>query len=144
MFKSGCVIVLISSVLISSALLAQQPGIGSGPVPVLPPAAQQEPSIPTQPQGPTAAAPPARPADGPAQIRLDLDRMDSLLSNMSSEIEFLHDQNLQILLRTNAQMWMLLIRDLRQQLAREERHPEIEPDRGTDSPKSDAPKAKPQ
>ncbi len=47
--------------------------------------------------------------------------MESLLGNMSSEIEFLHDQNLQILLRTNAQMWTILIRDLRRQVDREER-----------------------
>ncbi len=61
----------------------------------------------------------ASPNDGVAQMRTDLDRMESLLGNMSSEIEFLHDQNLQILLRTNAQMWTLLIRDLRRQLDRE-------------------------
>ena len=40
--------------------------------------------------------------------------------NMSSEIEFLHDQNLQILLRTNSQMWTILIRDMRRQLQQEE------------------------
>jgi hypothetical protein len=39
---------------------------------------------------------------------------------MSSEIEFLHDQNLQILLRTNSRMWTMLIQDLRKQIAREE------------------------
>ncbi len=54
-------------------------------------------------------------------MRLDLSRMESLNNNMSAEIEFLHDQNLQILLRTNAQMWTMLIRDLRQQIDREER-----------------------
>ena len=53
------------------------------------------------------------PSDDVAQMRTDLDRMESLLGNMSSEIEFLRDQNLQILLRTNAQMWTMLIRDLR-------------------------------
>ena len=58
--------------------------------------------------------------DDLAQMRTDLDRMESLLNNMSSEITFLHDQNLQILLNTNARMWTMLIRDLRQQLAREE------------------------
>ena len=55
------------------------------------------------------------------QMRTDLDRMESLLGNMSSEIEFLRDQNLQILLRTNAQMWRMLISDLRRQVDREER-----------------------
>jgi TolA-binding protein len=64
---------------------------------------------------------PVRANDDLAQMRTDLDRMDSLLGNMSSEIEFLHDQNLQILLRTNAQMWTILIRDLRKQVDREER-----------------------
>ena len=74
-----------------------------------------------QPQAVTPAPqPPAPPNDGVAQMRTDLDRMESLLGNMSTEIEFLHDQNLQILLRTNAQMWTLLIRDLRRQLDREE------------------------
>lgn len=58
--------------------------------------------------------------DDLAQMRVDLDRMDSLNSNMSSEIEFLRDQNLQILLRTNAQMWTILIRDLRRQIDRDE------------------------
>ena len=60
------------------------------------------------------------PGDDLAQMRTDLDRMDSLLGNMNSEIEFLHDQNLQILLRSNAQMWIILIRDLRRQVDREE------------------------
>jgi hypothetical protein len=54
-------------------------------------------------------------------MRTDLNRMESLLGNMSTEIEFLRDQNLQILLRTNAQMWTMLIRDLKQQVDREER-----------------------
>jgi hypothetical protein len=60
-------------------------------------------------------------------MRQDLDRMDSLLLNMSSEIEFLHDQNLQILLRTNSQMWTILLRDMRQQLAREEQRQAVRP-----------------
>jgi len=60
------------------------------------------------------------PGDDLAQMRTDLDRMESLLGNMSSEIEFLRDQNLQILLRSNAQMWIILIRDLRKQVDREE------------------------
>ena len=55
-----------------------------------------------------------------AQMRTDLNQMESLLNNMSSEIEFLRDQNLQILLRTNAQMWTILLRDLRKLDAREE------------------------
>jgi len=70
---------------------------------------------------PAAQQPPASPDGDLAQMRIDLDRMESLLGNMSSEIEFLRDQNLQILLRTNAQMWTMLIRDLRRQVDREER-----------------------
>ena len=58
-----------------------------------------------------------RTSDDFAQMRDDLNKMESLNMNMSSEIEFLHDQNLQILLRTNSQMWTILIRDLRRQLA---------------------------
>jgi hypothetical protein len=69
----------------------------------------------------------AAPADDLAQMRNDLNQMDGLLSNMSAEIEFLHDQNLQILLRTNARMWTILIRDLRQQIAREEQHRSLNP-----------------
>ena len=69
----------------------------------------------------SGGAPPPTAGDDLAQMRTDLDRMESLLGNMSSEIEFLHDQNLQILLRTNAQMWTTLIRDLRRQVDREQR-----------------------
>jgi hypothetical protein len=53
--------------------------------------------------------------------------MESLNMNMSSEIEFLRDQNLQILLRTNSQMWTILIRDLRRQIQLEEQHKAIAP-----------------
>jgi hypothetical protein len=75
----------------------------------------------------TSAAPPAS-AQTPApqamdeltQMRDDLNKLESLNLNMSSEIEFLHDQNLQILLRTNSQMWTVLIRDMRRQIEREE------------------------
>ena len=55
-----------------------------------------------------------------ARMRDDLNKLESLNLNMSSEIEFLRDQNLQILLRTNVQMWTIVIRDLREQIAREE------------------------
>ncbi len=63
----------------------------------------------------------AKPGDDLAQMRTDLNHMESLLNNMSSEITFLHDQNLQILLNSNARMWTILIRDLRLQLDREEK-----------------------
>jgi len=75
----------------------------------------------------------AQPADDLAQMRVDLDRMDSLNSNMSSEIEFLRDQNLQILLRTNAQMWTILIRDLRRRIERDEQRRVTQP-QGPGSP----------
>jgi hypothetical protein len=71
------------------------------------------------PQTAAQQQPPATPDPDLAQMRTDLDRMESLLGNMSSEIEFLRDQNLQILLRTNVQMWTILIRDLRRQVDRE-------------------------
>jgi hypothetical protein len=63
---------------------------------------------------------PGETGDDLAQMRTDLNHMESLLNNMSSEITFLRDQNLQILLNTNARMWTILIRDLRQQIDREE------------------------
>ena len=85
------------------------------------------------PQPATAPAPQAmqQPAsqsnDGMSQMRDDLNKMESLNMNMSSEIEFLHDQNLQILLRTNSQMWTILIRDLRRQVQLEEQHKAVAP-----------------
>ncbi len=81
-----------------------------------------------------------RPSDDLAQMRVDLDRMESLNLNMSSEIEFLRDQNLQILLRTNSQMWTLLIHDLRQRIERDEQlrsaPPQSPGSRNPESPKS--------
>lgn len=62
-----------------------------------------------------------------ARMRDDLNKLDSLNLNMSSEIEFLRDQNLQILLRTNVQMWTIVIRDLREQVAREEQKQAVPP-----------------
>jgi hypothetical protein len=64
--------------------------------------------------------PPSSGNDDLARMRDDLNKLESLNLNMSSEIEFLRDQNLQILLRTNVQMWTIVIRDLREQVAREE------------------------
>ncbi len=60
-------------------------------------------------------------------MRDDLNKLESLNLNMSSEIEFLRDQNLQILLRTNVQMWTIVIRDLREQVAREEQRQAVSP-----------------
>ncbi len=82
--------------------------------------AQQSPSTPS-------ASTPAPPTDRVQQMRADLNQMESLMGNMQSEINFLRDQNLQILLTTNVRMWTILIRDLRLQLDDEER-------RGLNSP----------
>jgi TolA-binding protein len=78
-----------------------------------------------QSQADTAGQAPPRPSPGDAdddlaQMRTDLNHMESLLNNMSSEITFLRDQNLQILLNSNARMWTILIRDLRLQIDREQ------------------------
>jgi hypothetical protein len=91
-----------------SSLLPAQDSAAAGAM--AQPSQAQNPALPSSPQA----------GDDFAQIRDDLNKMDSLNLNMSSEIEFLHDQNLQILLRTNSQMWTILIRDLRRQLARQE------------------------
>ena len=106
---------------LSCGLFAQSPGF-SAPAPTAA-NAQALSSVP--------------PSDDLAQLRLDLDRLDSLLSNISSQTEFLRDQNLQILLRTNSQMWMILIRDMRRQLAREEQRRITQP---TGAPKPEVPK----
>ena len=60
------------------------------------------------------------------QMRADLNQMESLMNNMTSEINFLRDQNLQILLNTNVRMWTILIRDLRLQLDEEEQKRSLE------------------
>jgi hypothetical protein len=88
--------------------------------------------------GPMAQSPTTQ-DNGLAQMRDDLNKMESLNLNMSSEIEFLRDQNLQILLRTNSQMWTILIRDLRRQIEREEQ----ERARVPLPPVNQAPKAQP-
>jgi hypothetical protein len=100
--------------LLSSTLWAQSAG-GQ-----LSPAAEGR-----QSQADTAAQAATQPSPGEAgddlaQMRTDLNHMESLLNNMSSEITFLRDQNLQILLNSNARMWTILIRDLRLQIDREE------------------------
>ena len=82
------------------------------------PAGAQAAGGQTAPSPAEAAA--AQPGDELAQMRDDLNRLESLNLNMSAEIEFLRDQNLQILLRTNSQMWGVLIRDLRRQMDRRE------------------------
>ena len=107
----------------------------ASPMPGVTESAQDQAGASSQP---SAVRPLATPSDELAQMRTDLDRMESLLGNMSSEIEFLRDQNLQILLRSNAQMWLILIRDLRGQIDREEqqRSRVPQPESGPTTPKS--------
>jgi hypothetical protein len=93
----------------------------------------------TQTTAATPAQSPTTQDNGLAQMRDDLNKMESLNLNMSSETEFLRDQNLQILLRTNSQMWTILIRDLRRQLEREEQErakEPFQPGTGTLAPKA--------
>jgi len=105
MRRESFICVAVFVVLFGSRLLAQDfnqqaPGTSAAP---------QQGAVQSLPQSTDSS-----------QIRDDLNKMESLNMNMSSEIEFLHDQNLQILLRTNSQMWTILIRDLRRQLALQE------------------------
>ena len=107
---------MIFLLLLSSTLWAQSGGGGQTS-----PSTQNEQN-PANAAGQAAARPSAGEAgDDLTQMRNDLNNMESLLNNMSSEITFLRDQNLQILLRSNARMWTILIRDLRLQIDREER-----------------------
>lgn len=92
------------------------------------PAWPQAAATQTEPAPSQAAT--AQPNDELTQMRDDLNRLESLNLNMSAEIEFLRDQNLQILLRTNSQMWGVLIRDLRRQIDREERRTRTSQPRG--------------
>lgn len=75
------------------------------PQPTSQPAAAQE-----------TPAKPAAPVDPAQQMQLDLDRMESLVNNMSAQVSFIHDTNMSILLNTNVQLWNVLIRDLRMQM----------------------------
>jgi len=90
---------------------------------LLPRAWGQRASAPTPAPAASQAQsqPPQQASDPLAEMRADLNRLDSLNSVMSSQVEFLHDQNLQMLLRNNSQMWAVLIRELRRQIDREER-----------------------
>lgn len=105
--------------LFSAALLAQAPATptanGKNP-----PQAQTN-ATPAPSPGTRASA-----AGQYTQMLNDLSQMESLNLNMSSEIEFLRDQNLQILLRTNSRMWTILIRDLRQQIQLQQRSSTVE------------------
>ena len=83
----------------------------------------QQPAPPPN-QSPSSSALPS--SDRAAQMRADLNQMESLMNNMQSEINFLRDQNLQILLNTNVRMWTILIHDLRRQLD-DQQHPSPAP-----------------
>jgi hypothetical protein len=100
--------------LLSSALLAQDSSSQRG--------TGDEPSNPAAggPGQVSGQQPKSGTGDELARMRDDLNKLESLNMNMTSEILFLRDQNLQILLRTNSQMWTILIRDMRQQIEREE------------------------
>ena len=113
-------LVLAAITFLSLTVTAPQALAQSAAAPLSAAAGSVQPQASQTPQ-PGAQQPPATPDSDLAQMRTDLDRMDSLLGNMSSEIEFLRDQNLQILLRTNAQMWRMLISVMRRQVDREER-----------------------
>jgi hypothetical protein len=97
--------------LFSSALLAQS---------VPPESARQSADAPVAAEKGTSQQPSPATDDHLARMRDDLAKLESLNLNMSTEIEFLRDQNLQILLRTNVQMWTILLRDLRGQIDGEE------------------------
>lgn len=119
LLRSASLLVFAGLIVYQSALHAQQP----------------EPGSPSS--GLTATATPDLPTDRRQQMRADLNQMESLMNNMQSEINFLRDQNLQILLNTNVRMWTILIRDLRAQLDDEERKPA--PDSHSPAPKSPKP-----
>src|SRR6516164_9203880 len=79
-------------------------------------------------QQPSQTPPPStQSSDRAEQMRADLNQMESLMNNMQSEINFLRDQNLQILLNTNVRMWTILIRDLRRQLDDQQAAPQPKP-----------------
>lgn len=104
---------IILALLLSPALLAQNAGSLR--------AAEPPESASSGPAHARAQPSTASSNDELARMRDDLNKLESLNQNMSSEIEFLNNQNLQILLRTNVQMWRIVIGDLRQQIEREER-----------------------
>ena len=115
---------IVLALLLGAAAVAQTGG-AAPPITSAPPT-QAASSAAQTGSGGTPSAPPTQAATNPsadptAQMRADLNQMESLMNNMSSEVTFLRDQNLQILLNTNVRMWTILIRDLRMQLDEQER-----------------------
>jgi hypothetical protein len=118
-------VLLLSSAMLAQDSLSQQRTGDQAANPVASGLAQTSMQQPATPAG-----------DELARMRDDLNKLESLNMNMTSEILFLRDQNLQILLRTNSQMWTILIRDMREQIAREEQ-------RRAAPPQAERPAAKP-
>ncbi len=75
-----------------------------------------------QPAPAQSTQPEVAPRPDPAQqMQLDLNQMESLLNNMSAQVNFIHDTNMSILLNTNVRLWSVLLRDLRLQLQEQQR-----------------------
>ena len=108
-----CVVVLLMMCVVSAGAIAQA---GDAKV--------QQPT-PTQSTQPEAAVRP-NPAQ---QMQLDLNQMESLLSNMSAQVNFVRDTNMSILLNTNVRLWSVLLRDLRLQLEEQQRERSAAPDK---------------
>ena len=64
---------------------------------------------------------PAVQPDPAKQMQLDLDQMDSLVNNMATQVSFIRDTNMSILLNTNVRLWTVLIRDLRLQMQEQQK-----------------------
>jgi hypothetical protein len=79
-------------------------------------------SSPQQDPAQAATVNPSPTPDPAHQMQLDLDQMESLLNNMTAQVNFIRDTNMSILLQTNARLWSVLIRDLRMQLQEQQRH----------------------
>ena len=83
----------------------------------------RNPQQPSPQQNPAPAATATASSPDPArQMQLDLDQMESLLNNMSAQVNFIRDTNMSILLQTNVRLWSVLIRDLRMQMQEQQRH----------------------
>lgn len=112
--------VIVIAMLMAGAAAAQTAGQTPQSAPPQTPAgaATQAP-----PQLPAGGMTQQQPLDSTRQMRLDLDQMDSLLNNMSAQVNFIRDTNMSILLNTNVRLWSVLIRDMRMQLQEQERAP---------------------
>ncbi len=107
MYRVGIVFVAVLMALAASAQTADR---------------NPQPSSPQQNPPQEAAANPPSPPDPAHQMQLDLDQMDSLVNNMATQVSFIRDTNMSILLNTNVRLWTVLIRDLRMQVQEQQRH----------------------